>query len=74
MKSAKYGEHCSKRRIEWRKSMVSITRWTSQGTAYHRPPQKTGKKVPTLSMIVEASELQKFKLGANAFLLGVDGL
>ena len=24
------------------------------------------------SMIVEASELQKFKLGANAFLLGVD--
>ena len=26
------------------------------------------------SMIVEATELQKFKLGANAFLLGVDGL
>ena len=27
-----------------------------------------------LSMIVEATELQKFKIGANAFLLGVDGL
>ena len=26
------------------------------------------------SMIVEATELQKFKIGANAFLLGVDGL
>ena len=26
------------------------------------------------SMIVEATELQKFKTGANAFLLGVDGL
>ena len=26
------------------------------------------------SMIVEAAELQKFKLGGNAFLLGVDGL
>ena len=26
------------------------------------------------SMIVEARELQKFKIGANAFLLGVDGL
>ena len=26
------------------------------------------------SMIVKAEELQKFKLGANAFLLGVDGL
>ena len=26
------------------------------------------------SMIVEAAELQKFKIGANAFLLGVDGL
>ena len=26
------------------------------------------------SMIVQATELQKFKLGANAFLLGVDGL
>ena len=26
------------------------------------------------SMTVEATELQKFKLGANAFLLGVDGL
>ena len=26
------------------------------------------------SMIVEATELQKFKLGANTFLLGVDGL
>ena len=26
------------------------------------------------SMIVEAAELQKFKLGVNAFLLGVDGL
>ena len=26
------------------------------------------------SMIAEAAELQKFKLGANAFLLGVDGL
>ena len=25
-------------------------------------------------MIVEATELQKFKIGANAFLLGVDGL
>ena len=25
-------------------------------------------------MIVEATELQKFKTGANAFLLGVDGL
>ena len=24
--------------------------------------------------IVEAAELQKFKFGANAFLLGVDGL
>ena len=24
--------------------------------------------------LVEAAELQKFKLGANAFLLGVDGL
>ena len=24
-------------------------------------------------MIVEAAELQKFKLGANSFLLGVDG-
>ena len=26
------------------------------------------------SMIVQATELQKFKIGANAFLLGVDGL
>ena len=26
------------------------------------------------SMLVEATELQKFKIGANAFLLGVDGL
>ena len=26
------------------------------------------------SMILEATELQKFKLGANVFLLGVDGL
>ena len=26
------------------------------------------------SMIVEATELQKFKIGANAFLLGMDGL
>ena len=26
------------------------------------------------SMIVEATELQKFKIGPNAFLLGVDGL
>ena len=26
------------------------------------------------SMIVEATELQKFKIGANDFLLGVDGL
>ena len=26
------------------------------------------------SKIVEATELQKFKIGANAFLLGVDGL
>ena len=26
------------------------------------------------SMIVEATELQKFKIGANASLLGVDGL
>ena len=26
------------------------------------------------SVIVEATELQKFKIGANAFLLGVDGL
>ena len=26
------------------------------------------------SMIVEGTELQKFKTGANAFLLGVDGL
>ena len=26
------------------------------------------------SMIVEATELQKFKIGANAFLLGVDGM
>ena len=26
------------------------------------------------SVIVEATELQKFKTGANAFLLGVDGL
>ena len=26
------------------------------------------------SMIVEATELQKFKISANAFLLGVDGL
>ena len=26
------------------------------------------------SMIVEATELQKFKIGANAFLLDVDGL
>ena len=26
------------------------------------------------SMIVEATELQKFKLGANAFLLGMDGM
>ena len=26
------------------------------------------------SMIVEATEMQKFKIGANAFLLGVDGL
>ena len=26
------------------------------------------------SMIAEATELQKFKIGANAFLLGVDGL
>ena len=25
-------------------------------------------------MIVETTELQKFKIGANAFLLGVDGL
>ena len=25
------------------------------------------------SMIVKAAELQKFKFGANAFLLGVDG-
>ena len=28
----------------------------------------------TSSMIVKATELQKFKIGANAFLLGVDGL
>ena len=27
-----------------------------------------------LSMIVEATELQKFKIGTHAFLLGVDGL
>ena len=26
------------------------------------------------SMIVEATELQKFKIGANTFLIGVDGL
>ena len=26
------------------------------------------------SMIAEATDLQKFKLGANAFLLGMDGL
>ena len=26
------------------------------------------------SMIAEAIELQKFKIGANTFLLGVDGL
>ena len=26
------------------------------------------------SIIVEATELQKFKIGANAFLLGVNGL
>ena len=26
------------------------------------------------SMIVEATELKKFKIGANAFLLGVDAL
>ena len=28
----------------------------------------------TPSMIAEATELQKFKIGANAFLLDVDGL
>ena len=33
---------------------------------------KLWNKLP--SMIVEATELQKFKIGANAFLLGVDGL
>ena len=33
----------------------------------------TNTNIRTIS-IVEAAELQKFKLGANAFLLGVDGL
>ena len=28
----------------------------------------------TSSMIVEATELQKFEIGANVFLLGVDEL
>ena len=33
---------------------------------------KLWNKLP--SMIVEATELQEFKVGGNAFLLGVDGL
>ena len=33
---------------------------------------KLWNEFPT--MIVEATELQKFKIGAKAFLLGVDGL
>ena len=32
------------------------------------------KQIFILLLIVEAAELQKFKLGTNDFLLGVDGL
>ena len=39
---------------------------------FHPATTKLWNELP--SMIVEAAELQKLKIGANAFLLGVDGL
>ena len=37
-------------------------------------PATTKLSIELPNMIVEATELQKFKLGANAFLLFVDGM
>ena len=45
---------------------------TSQYTSFIPATTKLWNELP--SMIVEATQLQKFKLGANSFLLGVDGL
>ena len=36
--------------------------------------RRSGKSKRRNKKKVEATELQKFKIGANAFLLGVDGL
>ena len=50
-----------------------VTRGISQYSRCFIPATtKLWNELP--SMIVEATELQKFKIGANAFLLGVDGL